>query len=153
MNPLFTKLNLRDQASIVVLDAPPSMDAALASLSGVTVHRELPQGATASFAIAFAVTQRQLDDVSANLASACIGDAVLWIAYPKKSSRKFRCEFDRDSGWRVLSDAGFEGVRMVAIDEDWSALRFRRVQFVKTLSRSPERIGTAAGRARRLAGG
>ena len=31
---------------------------------------------------------------------------------------------------------GFEPVRMVAIDEDWSALRFRRVEHIKTMTRS-----------------
>ena len=36
-----------------------------------------------------------------------------------------------DSGWPVLGAAGFEPVRMVAIDADWSALRFRRVEHIK----------------------
>jgi hypothetical protein len=37
----------------------------------------------------------------------------LWIAYPKSTSRKCRCELNRDSGWTVLCDAdgGLEGVR------------------------------------------
>ena len=34
--------------------------------------------------------------------------------------------------------AGFEPVRMVAIDEDWSALRFRRAEFIKTMTRPME---------------
>ena len=38
-----------------------------------------------------------------------------------------------------MGDAGFEPVRMVAIDEDWSALRFRRVEFIKTMNR-PEDV-------------
>mgnify|MGYP005835701873 CR=1 FL=1 len=29
-----------------------------------------------------------------------------------------------------------EPVRQVAIDEDWSALRFRRVEYIKTMTRS-----------------
>jgi hypothetical protein len=36
---------------------------------------------------------------------------------------------------RLRLGAGFKGVRMVAIDEDWSALRFRRAEFVKSKSR------------------
>jgi hypothetical protein len=48
----------------------------------------------------------------------------------------------------VLGQAGFEGVRMVAIDEDWSAVRFRRVEFIKTLTRPPEYRMTAKGKAR-----
>ncbi len=36
----------------------------------------------------------------------------------------------------TLGAAGFEPVRMVAIDEDWSALRFRRVEHIKKMTRS-----------------
>jgi len=34
----------------------------------------------------------------------------------------------------------------VAIDEDWSALRFRRVEFIKTLKRNPEGAISSTGR-------
>ena len=60
------------------------------------------------------------------------------MAYPKSTSKKYKCEFNRDSGWPVLGAAGFEPVRMVAIDEDWSALRFRRVEHIKKMARNPE---------------
>jgi hypothetical protein len=36
----------------------------------------------------------------------------------------------------VLGKAGFEPVRAVAIDEDWSALRFRRTEHIKTMTRT-----------------
>ena len=62
-------------------------------------------------------------------------DVILWLAYPKKSSKKYRSEINRDSGWITLGDAGFEGVRQIAIDEDWSALRFRNVKFIKSMKR------------------
>ena len=64
------------------------------------------------------------------------GDAIVWIAYPKKTSKQYRCEFNRDSGWTLMGEAGFEPVRQVAIDEDWSALRFRRVENIPSLKRS-----------------
>jgi len=83
------------------------------------------------FALAFATTQAQLDRSSKTLAAASEGDAVLWFVYPKGTSKRYRCEFNRDSGWSVLRNSGFDSVRMVAIDEDWSALRFRRVEYVK----------------------
>jgi len=70
-----------------------------------------------------------------------------WFAYPKGTSKRFRCEFNRDSGWHVLRSAGFDSVRMVAIDEDWSALRFRRRELIK-----PARDNSSiAGRRRRAA--
>ncbi len=148
MSALFRKLNLKDQAAITVLNAPRSFDAELAQLEGVDVRRALARGATTAFGIGFAITQKELDECSATLARACIGDAVLWIAYPKKSSKKYTCEFNRDSGWTTLGAAGFETVRMVAIDDDWSALRFRRVEFVKSLTRDASRSVTATGKSR-----
>ena len=54
----------------------------------------------------------------------------LWFAYPKGSSKKFHCEFNRDTGWSVLRGLGFDTVRQVAIDADWSALRFHHVECI-----------------------
>ena len=76
------------------------------------------------------------------------GDAVVWFAYPKGTSKRYKCEFNRDSGWAPMGAAGFEGVRMVAIDEDWSAFRFRRVEHIKTMKRDPSRAATEQGKAR-----
>ena len=133
MSPLFKKLNLGDHSVIHVLDAPPSFEPELAGLEGVKVKRTLSGKTT--FAMAFVVTQAQLDSASGKLVRACEGDAVLWMVYPKGTSKKYKCEFNRDSGWRVLAAAGFETVRMVAVDEDWSALRFRRVEHIKGMTR------------------
>lgn len=47
------------------------------------------------------------------------------------TSRRYTCEFNRDTGWAALHKAGFDTVRQVAIDEDWSALRFRRIEYIK----------------------
>ena len=76
------------------------------------------------------------------------GDAILWCAYPKGSSTRYTCEFNRDTGWASLGTAGFEPVRQIAIDEDWSALRFRRAQYISTLRRDPARAISAGGKAR-----
>ena len=129
MSPLFKKLNLGTHDTIHVLNAPAPFERELGALDGVTVKRKL-SGPT-GFALAFAVTQAELDAVSKQLVKHAGGDAIVWIAYPKKTSKRFQCEFDRDSGWQVLKSAGFDTVRMVAIDADWSALRFRRVEFIK----------------------
>lgn len=134
MTPLFKKLNFKDQDGIVVLNAPDSFEPELAALDGVKIRRSLRKGAKMDFGMGFAVTQKDLDKVSATLAAAAQADAVLWIAYPKGTSKRYQCEFNRDQGWEILQRAGFDGVRMVAIDEDWSALRFRRREFIKSRS-------------------
>jgi hypothetical protein len=61
------------------------------------------------------------------------------------------CDFNRDTGWAALGAAGFEPVRMVAIDEDWSAVRFRRADFINTLTR--DKVHTLSALGRKRAGG
>ncbi|MCD9029501.1 hypothetical protein LDO26_15000 [Luteimonas sp. BDR2-5] len=150
MTPLFRKLNLKDQRSIVVLNAPESFEPELRALAdaAVKVSRKVEKGAGVAFGIAFVITRKQLDEASAILAAAADGDAVLWMAYPKGTSKRYKCEFNRDDGWSSLGQAGFEAVRQVAIDENWSALRFRRVEFIKSLTRAPARAMTQAGKLR-----
>jgi len=134
----FAKLNLKDQAEIVVLNAPASFEPELKSLKGVTVRRDA-KGAEIDFSLAFVMTQKEVDTLAPQVAKKAKGDAIVWFAYPKGSSKKYKSQINRDNGWAVMGDAGFEPVRMVAIDEDWSAVRFRRVEFIKTMNR-PEDV-------------
>jgi hypothetical protein len=131
MTPLFKKLNLGTHREIVVFNAPESFEAELKQLSGIKVVRDPAKPKAIGFGLAFAITQAQLDRAAKILAAASSGDAVIWFAYPKGTSKRYSCEFNRDSGWSVIRAAGFESVRMVALDEDWSALRFRRLEFVR----------------------
>jgi hypothetical protein len=135
--PTFAKLNLKDQKEIVVLNAPASFEPELKSLKGVTVRRDL-KGGDIDFSLAFVTTQKEVDTLGAQVGKKAKGDAVVWFAYPKGSSKKYKSEINRDRGWAVMGKAGFEPVRMVAIDEDWSASRFRRVEFIKTMTRPDE---------------
>jgi hypothetical protein len=136
MTPLFKKLNLGAHEEIVLINAPDSFEAELKQLRGVKILRDPGKPKAVKFALAFAVTQADLDRASKLLAAASDGDAVFWFAYPKGSSKRYVCEFNRDTGWGVIRAAGFDSVRMVAIDEDWSALRFRRLEYVKNGSKS-----------------
>jgi hypothetical protein len=136
--PTFAKLNLKDQAEIVVLNAPASFEPELKSLKGVAVRRDA-KGDDIDFSLAFVTTQKEVDTLGPQVAKKAKGDAVVWFAYPKGSSKKYKSQINRDNGWAVMGKAGFEPVRMVAIDEDWSALRFRRVEFIKTMNR-PEDV-------------
>ena len=150
MTALFKKLNLGARTVIHVLNAPSSLEPELAGLEGVTVKRTVP--GRYAFAMAFVVTQAELDAASRKLAGAGEDDAVLWMVYPKGTSKKYKCEFNRDSGWPALAAAGFEPVRMVAVDEDWSALRFRRVEFIKPRSGAATGTKGSVGTPRRALG-
>jgi hypothetical protein len=134
--PLFNKLNLGANDEIVLFNAPDSFESELKQLKGIKIVRDPGKPKAIKFGLAFAMTQAQLDRASKLLASATEGDAVLWFAYPKGTSKRYTCEFNRDAGWSVIRAAGFDSVRMVAIDEDWSALRFRRLEYVKSAGNS-----------------
>jgi len=136
--PTFAKLNLKDQTEIIVLNAPASFEPELKALKDVTVRRDA-KGGVIDFSLVFVTTQKEVDTLGPQVAKKAKGDAVVWFAYPKGSSKKYTSQINRDNGWAVMGKAGFEPVRMVAIDEDWSALRFRRVEFIKTMNR-PEDV-------------
>ena len=131
MPTVFEKLNLKEHREVLVVNAPSSFEPQLASLVGVAVLRAPQKIKTVRFALAFATKQAEVDSLAKLLSGKAEGDAVLWFAYPKGTSKKFKCEFNRDNGWDVLRGAGFDTVRQVAIDEDWSALRFRRLEYVR----------------------
>lgn len=148
MSDIFKKLNLKEQTEILILNAPASFEPELASLQGITIQREVKAISEIAFSLAFVTKQKEVDAIAKAIARKTKGDAVIWFAYPKGTSKKYKCEFNRDTGWATLGEAGFEGVRMVAIDEDWSALRFRRAEFVKTMKREEKRTLSQAGKAK-----
>ena len=135
MADVWGKLNLKDQSEILVVNAPPSFEPQLKSLEGVAVKRRPSEVTSFLFSLAFVTKQKEVDDLAKVVKKKAKGDAVVWFAYPKGTSKNFICEFNRDTGFQPLGDAGFEPVRMVAIDDDWTAMRVRRVEFIKKLTR------------------
>jgi hypothetical protein len=47
--------------------------------------------------------------------------SILWIAYPKGN----KADINRDSLWKIVADYGMRPNSQIAIDDTWSALRFR----------------------------
>lgn len=131
MPSVFEKLNLRQQREILVVNSPSSFEEELLALKDVVVLRDPKKTQAVHFVLAFATNQSAVDSLSNILAAKSENDALLWFAYPKRASKKYTCDFNRDTGWTVIKSLGFDTVRAVAIDEDWAALRFRRVEFIK----------------------
>jgi hypothetical protein len=145
MSKLFKKLNLGDLAEILVVNAPASFEIELNQLPDVRIHRD-PKGIKRTvFVLGFATTLAEVKRLAKMVVRKTEDDVIVWVAYPKGTSRNYTCEFNRDAGWSSMGDAGFEPVRQVAIDDDWSALRFRRVQFIKSMVRKESRRLTGPG--------
>ena len=81
-----------------------------------------PEGASTAVAFAddSASARRILDRHNKSLAAS----AVFWVACPKAN----RADINRDSLWLILADYGFRPISQVAIDDVWSALRFRALK-------------------------
>lgn len=130
MSQVFSKLNLKDQDTIVVINSPQSFEDELRQLSGVKIVRDARDLKSIEFAIAFVAQRKEVDRAARELIKRSADDAILWFAYPKGISKKLESEVNRDTGWEVLRSAGYDTVRLVAIDADWSALRFRRKEYI-----------------------
>ena len=63
-----------------------------------------------------------LEDSFAILFSQIKVGAICWIAYPKKSSN-FHSNIDRDILRTFLLSKRWDGVSLIAIDQNWSAMR------------------------------
>ena len=147
MNEIFKKLNFKDQKTIHVLNAPESFLPVLAEMESITkVKSQIEENEAIDFVIAFVTKQNEVDNYAEKTAKALESDGVVWFCYPKGTSKKYKCDFNRDTGWQMLGKLGFEGVRQVAIDQDWSALRFRRVEYIKQMKREEVRAMTTEGK-------
>lgn len=137
MNPIFKKLNYKNQKQLHILNAPASFKADMTEMEQLaTVKTAVTGTKSVEFFLGFVIKQSEVDTLSAKITTLLEDDGVLWFAYPKGTSKKYKCEFNRDNGWAMLGKLGYEPVRMVAIDDDWSALRFRKAENIKTMTRS-----------------
>jgi hypothetical protein len=136
MTALFKKLNFKEHASIVVINHPVSFEMELAEMKNhTTIYKKFKQVKEATFMICFVSKQNEIEQIATVLKTILKDDAILWFCYPKASSKNYTCDFNRDTGWASLGKINLEPVRQVAIDADWSALRFRNVAFIKTITR------------------
>jgi hypothetical protein len=137
MTPLFKKLNFKNHTEIGCFNAPASFETELNEMKKTaSIIKEIEHLQKGNFMIAFTITQKEVDYWATTLVSKMAHDGVLWFCYPKGSSKKYKCDFNRDTGWEILGKLGLEPVRQVAIDEDWSALRFRKPELIKTMTRT-----------------
>jgi hypothetical protein len=132
MNDLLKKLNFKDQKEILILNAPEDFAPYLKEIKMETgVATEFKAGKEYSFVIAFVKTQKEVNTLAPKMNKALGGDGLLWMAYPKGTSKKYKSEISRDQGWDPLRALGFDTVRLIAINDDWSCMRFRREEFIK----------------------
>ena len=88
---------------------------------GVRVVATLEEATTA---ILFGADATSLHSLAAAHGAQLREPDTVWVAYPKAN----RTDINRDSAWPILAQFGMRPIGQVAIDEVWSALRFRRLK-------------------------
>lgn len=149
MKSVWEKLNAGAVRRLALLNAPEGIAESVGIPSDVVLVAGPPANHdSVDMVLGFATTLTDVENMAEYVRQATEGDVLVWVAYPKGTSKRYHCEFNRDTGWAALGSAGFEGVRQVAVDDDWSALRFRRTEFIATMTRESKRAISDAGKER-----
>lgn len=130
MDELLKKMYYK-QGVITVLNSPPEFEDVLCGWKAeTTIARgesaaSLPQGSAApEFLLVFTPDAESVKSTIPPLIPRLGKRTVFWIAFPKQTSRRYDSDINRDRLWALVEPPGLRPNRNVAIDEDWSALRF-----------------------------
>ncbi|SFN67707.1 hypothetical protein SAMN04488519_101327 [Algoriphagus ornithinivorans] len=133
MDPLLKKMNWKDGMKIKIWNLPSELEKLEQEWKAAGYLASANE--EAAFLLAFVKSQEEIERIFPEMEKLAQEDELLWMAYPKGSSKRYQVKINRDTGWGILGKYDFEGVRQIAINEDWSALRFRNTKFIKTLTR------------------
>lgn len=114
------KLRIKPGSSVWVLS-----DEDLARLGPLPtgVNRAAAPG-EADAIVLFAADQASLRSALASHGAEVARAKLIWVAYPKGG----RSDMNRDSLWPIVAALGLRPIGQVAVDETWSALRFRPLE-------------------------
>jgi hypothetical protein len=132
MNPILKKLGLTTQNPVLILNAPEEYKDVLAEITS-DIHTTI--SGKYKFIQVFKMDLCKAKSIANNLIEALETDGHLWLCYPKGTSKRYKSDINRTKAWEVFSPYEFEPVSQVSIDDDWSAMRFRHVDNIKTMKR------------------
>jgi len=117
------KLNLKPGQALALVNPPQGMAALLAGLlpENSLLH-SVPEQAEAVLVF---LTRQDEAGLLPGIYTRLKAGGLAWAAYPKGGS-KVPTDLNRDILWKLIEPLGWRPVRMVALDETWSAMRFRR---------------------------
>ncbi len=129
------KLQLKDEKNLLIQGLPSSIEKLFVKLTYAKNVTPLLKSRKLDFALIFALSQQQLNNVLNEVFPALNDESKLWIAYPKTTS-KIASDLNRDCSWECLTKKGYECVRQVALDHVWSAMRFTKLDQIPNKDRS-----------------
>ena len=120
--PLFQKLGLKPGMRCLPLNPPAHFDALMVGAEDITY---LQNAGPADLVHLFCATRAVLDSQAENALAQVADKGMLWVSWPKKSSKLF-VDLTEDGIRDVLLPTGWVDVKVCAVDADWSGLKFLR---------------------------
>jgi hypothetical protein len=121
--PLPKKLGIRDNYSVLLINAPERFERTLGPLPAYTKFIADPKNANVT--VLFAMSQAELVRDFVPLEKALPEKTALWIAWPKKASGA-KTDLDENIVRKFGLDSGWVDYKVCAIDATWSGLCFAR---------------------------
>ena len=122
VDKLRNKLRILTEQTRVVLHCPPALAPLWENLAVDDGSR--PDAEPYDFVLVFVKSQAELAQVLPRLKNLGKADCLFWVAYPKKSGA-IQSDLHRDWFWTALDSLNLRPVTQIALDDTWSALRFR----------------------------
>ena len=132
MKPLRDKIGWKPGQRVLLLNLPDGMESPFSGIAHTAATTAKKVSGKFDLVLAFTRDQAALASVAKVVLSAIGENPLLWLAYPKKSGA-IPTDITRDAGWGPMFDAGYIVVAIAAVDEDWSAVRFRPKHLVKSV--------------------
>lgn len=129
VNTLSKKLQFKPDQQALILNAPSGYLDRLTPLpEGVVLFSDATDG-NFDFVQVFVKNKEELESLLPTVLKASIPDSLIWIAY-LKGGKKAGTDLNRDILWEAVSQHNLTGVSLIALDENWSAMRFRPTERV-----------------------
>lgn len=120
--PLLRKLGLKPGFKIKLVAQPIQYDTLLGPLpKGILQPND--NHSLKDFIHVFVSSKAELDDCFFQLAKELKPEGMIWVSWPKKSSG-FRSDLDGNIVRQSGIDLGLVDIKVCAVDETWSALKF-----------------------------
>ncbi len=130
LSPVAKKLGIKAGMHALVLGTPSGYMKLLMPLpEGVIVSNRV--NGSYEFVQFFATRKADIKKSAPILLKHAAPGALVWITYPKKTSG-VESDLSREEVWDAMEGTGWRPVTQIAIDEVWSALRFRPAEDVKS---------------------
>ena len=122
VTPLAKKLGIKEDSRIALVNAPKDFQFESKELPD-NVEFVKPAAKSLDIILFFVTTERALAKDFSKLAARLTANGMIWVAWPKKSSG-VATDLSFDRVQRIGLDAGLVDVKICAVDDTWSGLKF-----------------------------